>query len=55
MRQTSLEVGSEMPNPVEVERTLEHLKIERECPGAINLSVEEEQKELSERLLAASI
>ncbi|WP_406873809.1 chromosome segregation protein SMC [Aminobacter sp. P9b] len=52
LRHTGLEADSPMPDPVEVERTLERLKIERERLGAVNLRAEEEQKELSERLEA---
>ncbi|MBT1155414.1 chromosome segregation protein SMC [Aminobacter anthyllidis] len=52
IRHTGLEVDSPMPDPVEIERTLERLKIERERLGAVNLRAEEEQKELSDRLEA---
>ncbi|MDH4985876.1 chromosome segregation protein SMC [Aminobacter anthyllidis] len=52
IRHTGLDVDSPMPDPVEIERTLERLKIERERLGAVNLRAEEEQKELSDRLEA---
>ncbi|MCA0277711.1 MAG: chromosome segregation protein SMC [Proteobacteria bacterium] len=52
IRHTGLEADSPMPDPVEIERTLERLKLERERLGAVNLRAEEEQKELSERLEA---
>jgi chromosome segregation protein len=39
-----------LPDPAQVERNLERLKIERERLGAVNLRAEEEQTELSERL-----
>ncbi|MDR7222509.1 chromosome segregation protein SMC [Aminobacter aminovorans] len=52
IRHTGLEADDPMPDPVEVERTLERLKIERERLGAVNLRAEEEQKELSDRLEA---
>ncbi|WP_454848487.1 chromosome segregation SMC family protein [Rhizobium binxianense] len=41
-----------VPDPREVERELERLKIERERLGAVNLRADEEQKELSEKLEA---
>lgn len=52
IRHTGLEADSPMPDPAEIERTLERLKIERERLGAVNLRAEEEQKELSDRLEA---
>ena len=52
IRHTGLEADSRMPDPAEIERTLERLKIERERLGAVNLRAEEEQKELSDRLEA---
>ncbi|MGF7008810.1 AAA family ATPase [Aminobacter sp. BE322] len=51
-RHTGLDADSPMPDPVDIERTLERLKLERERLGAVNLRAEEEQKELSERLEA---
>lgn len=39
-----------LPDPHEVEREVERLRIERERLGAVNLRAEEEQKELSEKL-----
>lgn len=50
MRQTGLAADAPMPDPAQVERNLERLKIERERLGAVNLRAEEEQGELSERL-----
>ncbi|OWV85654.1 chromosome segregation protein SMC [Rhizobium sp. N122] len=41
-----------LPDPREVERELERLRIERERLGAVNLRADEEQKELSEKLEA---
>lgn len=52
IKHTGLEADDQMPDPAEVERTLERLKIERERLGAVNLRAEEEQKELSDRLEA---
>ncbi|ODT08482.1 MAG: chromosome segregation protein SMC [Mesorhizobium sp. SCN 65-20] len=52
IRHTGLEADSLLPDPVDVERTLERLKLERERLGAVNLRAEEEQKELSDRLEA---
>ncbi|MEO5322079.1 chromosome segregation protein SMC [Mesorhizobium sp. CC13] len=51
-RHTGLDADSPMPDPMDIERTLERLKLERERLGAVNLRAEEEQKELSERLEA---
>jgi chromosome segregation protein len=51
-RLTGLKAMDEIPDPREVERELERLKIERERLGAVNLRAEEEQKELSEKLAA---
>jgi len=39
-----------LPDPHEVEREVERLRIERERLGAVNLRADEEQKELSEKL-----
>ncbi len=39
-----------LPDPREVEREVERLRIERERLGAVNLRADEEQKELSEKL-----
>ncbi len=50
IRHTGLEADAPMPDPAEVERRLERLKIERERLGAVNLRAEEEQRELAERL-----
>ncbi|MFC5385273.1 chromosome segregation protein SMC [Aquamicrobium segne] len=50
IRHTGLQSGDPMPDPVNVERTLERLKIERERLGAVNLRAEEEQRELTGRL-----
>lgn len=52
IRHTGLEADGPMPDPGEIERTLERLKIERERLGAVNLRAEEEQKVLSDRLEA---
>lgn len=41
-----------LPDPREVEREVERLRIERERLGAVNLRADEEQKELSEKLEA---
>ncbi|MGO8448186.1 hypothetical protein ACC791_37350, partial [Rhizobium ruizarguesonis] len=41
-----------LPDPREVERELERLRIELERLGAVNLRADEEQKELSEKLKA---
>ena len=50
MKQTGLASDDHLPDPEQVDRKLERLKIERERLGAVNLRAEEEQKELSERL-----
>ena len=47
---TGLTADQPMPDPAQVERNLDRLKIERERLGAVNLRAEEEQAELSERL-----
>jgi len=51
-RLTGLQAMQSIPDPREVERDLERLKMERERLGAVNLRAEEEQKELSEKLEA---
>ncbi|WP_419913581.1 chromosome segregation SMC family protein [Hoeflea sp.] len=48
--QSGLEPADALPDPEQVDRRLERLKIERERLGAVNLRAEEEQKELAERL-----
>ena len=50
IRHAGLEAGDPLPDPAEVERRLDRLKIERERLGAVNLRAEAEQQELSERL-----
>ena len=50
LRLTGLAADAPMPDPAQIERTLERLKIERERLGAVNLRAEEEQAELSDRL-----
>jgi len=50
IRHAGLTDDTPVPDLVDVERTLERLKIERERLGAVNLRAEEEQRELSERL-----
>ncbi|MDA4844796.1 chromosome segregation protein SMC [Hoeflea poritis] len=50
IRQSGLEPSEALPDPDQVDRRLERLKIERERLGAVNLRAEEEQKELAERL-----
>ncbi|MEP3438358.1 MAG: chromosome segregation protein SMC [Hoeflea sp.] len=50
LRLTGLTADAPMPDPAQVERNLERLKIERERLGAVNLRAEEEQTELSDRL-----
>ncbi|MDI7861397.1 chromosome segregation protein SMC [Rhizobiaceae bacterium n13] len=50
LRLTGLATMDDIPDPREVERELERLKMERERLGAVNLRAEEEQKELSEKL-----
>jgi chromosome segregation protein len=51
-RLTGLQPTQSIPDPHEVERELERLKMERERLGAVNLRAEEEQKELTEKLQA---
>ncbi|NLS02667.1 chromosome segregation protein SMC [Rhizobium sp. P32RR-XVIII] len=51
-RLTGLQPTQSIPDPREVERELERLKMERERLGAVNLRAEEEQKELTEKLQA---
>jgi chromosome segregation protein len=50
MKHSGLTADAPMPDPAQIERNLERLKIERERLGAVNLRAEEEQTELSERL-----
>tara|TARA_R110002020_G_scaffold110627_5_gene255494 strand:- start:6159 stop:9623 length:3465 start_codon:yes stop_codon:yes gene_type:complete len=50
MRLTGLAAGAPLPDPAQIERNLERLRIERERLGAVNLRAEEEQAELSDRL-----
>ncbi|KRB50004.1 chromosome segregation protein SMC [Rhizobium sp. Root708] len=52
LRLAGLEVMQSVPDPRDVERELERLKMERERLGAVNLRAEEEQKELSAKLEA---
>ena len=50
LKLTGLATMEQIPDPRDVERELERLKIERERLGAVNLRADEEQKELSEKL-----
>ena len=50
LKHSGLTVDAPLPDPAQVERNLERLKIERERLGAVNLRAEEEQTELSDRL-----
>ncbi|MCY6381638.1 chromosome segregation protein SMC [Hoeflea prorocentri] len=50
IKQSGLQSDDALPDPEQVDRRLERLKIERERLGAVNLRAEEEQKELAERL-----
>ncbi|GAA5616075.1 chromosome partition protein Smc [Brucella sp. NBRC 12951] len=50
IRQTGLRPDEALPDPDQLERQLERLKIERERLGAVNLRADEEQEELSGRL-----
>ena len=50
IRQTGLKPDDAMPDPDQLERQLERLKIERERLGAVNLRAEEESEELAGRL-----
>ncbi|KAA6483830.1 chromosome segregation protein SMC [Agrobacterium sp. ICMP 7243] len=52
LRLAGLAVMQDIPDPREIERELERLRIERERLGAVNLRAEEESKELTERLQA---
>jgi chromosome segregation protein len=47
LKLSGLTADAAMPDPAQVERNLERLKIERERLGAVNLRAEEEQTELS--------
>ena len=49
-RLTGLAADAELPDPLQIERRLERLKVERERLGAVNLRAEEEQSELAGRL-----
>lgn len=51
-RLTGLGAAQSVPDPLEVERELERLRMERERLGAVNLRAEEEQQELSAKLEA---
>ena len=50
IRQSGLQSDETLPDPEQIDRRLERLKLERERLGAVNLRAEEEQKELAERL-----
>ncbi|AAX73910.1 chromosome segregation protein SMC [Brucella abortus 01-4165] len=50
IRHAGLKPEDAMPDPDQLERQLERLKIERERLGAVNLRAEEESRELSDRL-----
>ncbi|MBJ6132103.1 chromosome segregation protein SMC [Ochrobactrum sp. Q0168] len=50
IRHTGLKADDPIPDPDQLERQLERLKIERERLGAVNLRAEEESQELSDRL-----
>ena len=50
IRHTGLGPDDRMPDPADVERQLDRLRIERERLGAVNLRAEAEQQELTERL-----
>ncbi|MBV2142594.1 chromosome segregation protein SMC [Falsochrobactrum sp. TDYN1] len=50
IRHTGLKPEDRLPDPDQLERQLERLKIERERLGAVNLRAEEESQELSGRL-----
>jgi chromosome segregation protein len=52
IRFTGASAEAELPDPREVERELERLKIERERLGAVNLRAEEESRELTDKLNA---
>jgi chromosome segregation protein len=49
IRQTGRPAGAPLPDPRDVERELDRLKIERERLGAVNLRAEEEQQELTQK------
>jgi chromosome segregation protein len=49
-RLTGLTHDAPLPDPAEIDRKLERLKLDRERLGAVNLRAEEEVRELSERL-----
>ncbi len=50
IRHAGLKADEPLPDPDQLERQLERLKIERERLGAVNLRAEEESQELSDRL-----
>ncbi|MBX3529209.1 MAG: chromosome segregation protein SMC [Rhizobiaceae bacterium] len=50
IRHTGLAADARLPDPADVERQLDRLRVERERLGAVNLRAEAEQQELSERL-----
>jgi chromosome segregation protein len=52
LRLAGVDAAKAMPDPREVERDLERLRMERERLGAVNLRAEEESRELIERLQA---
>ncbi|MCD4511042.1 chromosome segregation protein SMC [Brucella pseudogrignonensis] len=52
IRHTGFKPEDRMPDPDQLERQLERLRIERERLGAVNLRAEEESQELSARLEA---
>jgi chromosome segregation protein len=49
-RHTGRDATVPLPDPAEIERQLDRLRVERERLGAVNLRAEAEQQELSERL-----
>ncbi len=49
-RHAEIDEAAPLPDPEDLDRRLDRLKVERERLGAVNLRAEEEQKELSERL-----
>jgi chromosome segregation protein len=50
LRLAGLAVGAAMPDPRDIEREVDRLRMERERLGAVNLRADEEQQELSEKL-----
>ena len=49
-RHTGLKADDRIPEPDQLDRQLDRLRIERERLGAVNLRADEEQKELQERM-----